>query len=138
MNENPREPLGNPVRRNVFIDCSNQICSFDDNVGNLLDQLDIAENLAIDRTGSAKQADVDRFQNLVGTADHPLDRGTDDAVTPESLPLVQAWMRQQLPTFETNPLTRSACTKTNTATRYPSAGRRRTTDLFEPNCHGHG
>ena len=32
-------------QRNVFVNCSKQVCSFDGNVKKLLDKLDLAENL---------------------------------------------------------------------------------------------
>ena len=44
MNEEPRQPLGNTIRRNAFIDCSKQVLSFDGNVKKLLDKFDIADN----------------------------------------------------------------------------------------------
>ena len=58
MNEDPREPLGNTVLRNVFVDCKNQVCSFDGNVRKLLDKFEIADNLAVNSTGAAKETDI--------------------------------------------------------------------------------
>jgi len=104
MNENPREPLGNTIHGNVFVDCSKQVCSFDGNVKKLLDKFDIADNLAVDTTGIAKVADVDGFANLAGTAEKPIDLGVGDVMTKESLTRSQAWIQKQLPSFETIPL----------------------------------
>ena len=47
MNEEPREPLNNPIRRNVFVDCTKQVCDFDGNVRKLLDKFEMADNLVV-------------------------------------------------------------------------------------------
>jgi hypothetical protein len=105
MNESPREPLGNPVRRNVFVDCSKQVCSFDGNVKKLLDKFEIADNLAVSTTGAAaglvKPAEIKGFRNLAGTADKPLDLGM--AAAQGFSPRWQAWIQKEIPTFEPIP-----------------------------------
>jgi hypothetical protein len=55
MNEEPRQPLGNSIQRNVFVNCSKQVCSFDGNVKKLLDKLDLAENLVVLTEGSPEK-----------------------------------------------------------------------------------
>ncbi len=85
MNEEPREPLGNTIRRNVFVDCTKQVCSFDGNVKKLLDKFEIADNLAVDTTGAAKEAEFQGFANLAGTEQKPIDIPLEDGVTKESI-----------------------------------------------------
>jgi len=45
MDEEPRQPLNNPIRRNVFVDCSRKVYDFDGNVIKLLDKFEMADNL---------------------------------------------------------------------------------------------
>jgi hypothetical protein len=104
MNQSPRQPLGNTIRRNVFVDCAKQVCSFDGNVKKLLDTFEIADNLAVSRTGAAKSVEVKGFANLAGTGDQPIDLGMDDAAVTESLASIQAWVKRQMPSFQTIPL----------------------------------
>jgi hypothetical protein len=84
MNESPREPLGNPIRRNVFVDCTKQVCSFDGNVRKLLDKLEIADNLAVNTTGTtqgiAQLVEFKGFANLACTADEPIAPGLSDVL----------------------------------------------------------
>lgn len=78
MQEDPQWPLGNVVRRNIFVDCSKRVCDFDGNVRKILDKLDIDENLVINRTGKTNIAvvkDIKGFKNLIGTQDSPVDPG---------------------------------------------------------------
>ena len=107
MNEEPRQPLGNTVRRNVFVDCTKQVCDFDGHVKKLLDKFDIADNLAVNTTGAPKgfapAVQVKGFANLAGTKDKPIDLCTDD-LTPQGFALHwRAWLQKELPSFETIP-----------------------------------
>lgn len=108
MNDHPREPLGNPIRRNVFVDCTKQVCNFDGNVKKLLDKFEIADNLAVSTTqppdGTAKPVEVKGFTNLSDAKDKPLDLGLDGALSQRSFSRLQAWIRGKLPSFETIPL----------------------------------
>lgn len=107
MNEQPRQPLGNPIRRNVFIDCAKQVCSFDGNVRKLLDQFEIAENLAVNTTGAvagrAKPVEFEGFANRAGTAERPLDLGLDAVAEQGFSRRWQARIQQELPSFQTIP-----------------------------------
>jgi hypothetical protein len=107
MNEKPREPLGNPIRRNVFVDCTKQVCSFDGNVRKLLDKFEIADNLAVNTTGShARHRATGRIQGLCQSCGH---RGQADRSWSERSPdrwfsqRWQAWIQKELPAFEPIP-----------------------------------
>ena len=104
MNENPREPLGNTIRRNVFVDCTRQVCSLDGNAKKLLGKFEIAEKLAVRTTAAAKAVEVKGFTNLSGTADEPIDLGLGDAVTKASLSRWQAWIQKKVSSFEAIPV----------------------------------
>jgi hypothetical protein len=107
MNEEPREPLGNTIRRNVFVDCTKQVCSFDGNVKKLLDKLEIADNLAVNTTGAvtnmAKPVEVKGFANLAGTKGKPIDLGLDKVAAQGFSSRWQAWIQKEIPSFETIP-----------------------------------
>ncbi|NLY00929.1 MAG: right-handed parallel beta-helix repeat-containing protein [Rhodopirellula sp.] len=104
MNEEPRQPLGNPILRNVFVDCTKQVCSFDGNVKKLLDKFEIADNLAVSTTGAAKAVDVRGFTNLSRSEDKPIDLGAGDLADQSFFSRWQAWIRKEMPSFETIPL----------------------------------
>ena len=103
MNEDPREPLGNTIRRNVFVDCRKQVCSFDGNVKKLLDKFEIADNLAVNTVGAAKSVEVKGFTNIEGTKGKPIDLGIGDVATKESLLRSQTWIQKKVRSFETIP-----------------------------------
>jgi len=107
MNEDPRQPLGNTIRRNVFIDCSKQVLSFDSNVRKLLDKFEIADNLAVNTTGSAKgkvkPVDVRGFANLSGANDKPIDPGLQDMTAQGFSARWRTWIQETLPSFEAIP-----------------------------------
>ena len=107
MQEEPRQPLGNAVRRNVFVDCTKQVCDFDGNVKKLLDKLDIAENLAVNTTGAtnglAQAVPYQGFTNLSGTQEKPVDLPRADLLARDSFTRWQAWLQKELPSFEPIP-----------------------------------
>ena len=107
MNEEPRQPLGNTIRRNAFIDCSKQVLSFDGNVKKLLDKFDIADNVAVNSTGAAngiaKVVDVKGFANLSGTESKPLVPGFDGVITEDVSSRWNAWLGEAIPSFEPIP-----------------------------------
>ena len=107
MQEEPRQPLGNTIRRNVFVDCTKQVCDFDGNVKKLLDKLDIAGNLAVNTTGAtnglAKAVSYPGFTNLSGTPEKPVDLPRADLLARDSSSRWRAWLQQEMPSFETIP-----------------------------------
>jgi hypothetical protein len=103
MNEEPRKPLGNEIRRNVFVDSTKEVCSFDGNVRKMLDQLAIEGNLAVSTTGAAKAVAYKGFENLAGTAQNPVAPRFDAAAARELWPHWQAWLKQAMPFFEEIP-----------------------------------
>jgi hypothetical protein len=104
MNEAPREPLGNTIRRNVLVDCTNQVCSFDGNVMKLLDKFEIADNLVVNTTGATSGTKVKGFVNLSGTEKEPIDLAGGDLTTKDAISRSQAWIQKKLPSFETIPM----------------------------------
>ena len=107
MQEFPREPLGNTVRRNVFVDCTKQVCDFDGNVKKLIEKFEIADNLAVNTSGAAKgiakPVEVKGFTNRAGAQDKPIDLGLDGRAAPDFSARWQAWIQKELPAFETIP-----------------------------------
>lgn len=102
MNKEPKLPLNNPVRNNVFVDCGKQVCDFDANVRKLLDRLDIANNLAVNARGAktvAAAPSYKGFASLAGTTDHPLDLGFTDPAKGDFTLRKDALLLEQLPAF---------------------------------------
>tara|TARA_R110002111_G_scaffold262872_1_gene342339 strand:+ start:58959 stop:61184 length:2226 start_codon:yes stop_codon:yes gene_type:complete len=79
MQDSPREPLYNPIQRNVFVNCTQEVYHFDGNVKKLLDKFEIENNLAVNTTGTksgvAMIKDLKGFTNLEGTAGKPIPLG---------------------------------------------------------------
>ena len=107
MNEEPRQPLGNTVRRNVFVDCTKQVCDFDGNVMKLLDKFEIADNLAVNTTGAAKGLapafQIKGFTNLSGAKDKPIDLCDKDLTAQAFASRWNAWIQKEIASFETIP-----------------------------------
>ena len=107
MNEEPREPLYNPIRCNVFVDCAKQVCDFDGNVKKLLDKFEIADNLAVNTSGAtngiAKAVEVKGFANLTGSAEEPIELGFTDVKGGDFTLRRNARLLKELPAFEKIP-----------------------------------
>ncbi len=107
MNDSPREPLYNPIRRNVFVDCTKQLCDFDGNVKKLLGKFEMADNLAVNTTGVtngiAVAKDLQGFANLAGTPDAPVDVGFADVAAQDFMLRKNARLLKELPSFEKIP-----------------------------------
>ncbi len=110
MSDSPREPLYNPIRRNVFVDCTKQICDFDGNVKKLLEKFEIADNLAVNTTGATNgfvvTKDLKGFANLAGSAEAPVDLGFEDRAGQNFLLVKKARLLKELPAFEPIPFDR--------------------------------
>jgi hypothetical protein len=81
MEDCPREPLYNPIKNNLIIDCKKEICSFDKNVMDLMDKFEIETNLVIFTASTNKiplKAGVHGFTTLNGSAAEPVDLGFKD------------------------------------------------------------
>lgn len=81
MEDSPREPLYNPIRNNVFVDCEREICSFDEKVMGLMDKFEIENNLAIATATTNKiplKAGIHGFKTLNGSPENPIDLGFKD------------------------------------------------------------
>ncbi len=81
MQDSPREPLYNPIRNNLFIDCTKQTCNFDARVMGLMGKFEITNNLAV-FTASTNEAPLKKgikgFTTLNGTPESPIDFGFKD------------------------------------------------------------
>jgi hypothetical protein len=107
MSESPREPRHNPIRRNVFVDCTQQVCSFDGNVRKLLDTFDIADNLVVNSTGAssgvATVKDIPGFTNRSGTEGDPIRLGFRDSANADFTLRPDARLLKEVPSFEPIP-----------------------------------
>jgi hypothetical protein len=107
MSESPREPRHNPIRRNVFVDCTQQVCSFDGNVRKLLDTFDIADNLVVNSTGAssgvATVKDIPGFTNRSGTEGDPIKLGFRDSANADFTLRPDARLLKEVPSFEPIP-----------------------------------
>ncbi len=107
MSENPREPLGNTVRDNVFVGCGKQVCSFDGNVKKLLDKFEIADNVAVapsNASGEPKGVPEKGFTKLAPASDLPTTFDADGTAAREFITRWQTWVRTKLPSFKPIPL----------------------------------
>ena len=106
MNDSPREPLHNVIRRNVFVDCAKQVCNFDKNVKELIGKLDIAENLAVNTSGAegiAMAKDLKGFADLSGTESDPVAMGFADESGGDFTLKPDARLLKELPSFQAIP-----------------------------------
>ncbi|KLU06003.1 hypothetical protein RISK_001854 [Rhodopirellula islandica] len=107
MQDSPREPLYNPIRRNIFVDVSKQVCSFDGNVKKLLDQFEISDNLVVNTTGAsegiATAAGIQGFTNLGGVG-IPFPAGFKNATRQDFQLQSDSNILKELPTFERIPM----------------------------------
>lgn len=106
MNEDPQQPLGNTLRRNVFVDSTKTVCNFDANVKKVLDRLDIDENLVINTTGTntvVMSKDIKGFKDISGTETNPVVLGFVNKAAGNFALLQDAWLLKELPTFQRIP-----------------------------------
>jgi hypothetical protein len=106
MNEEPRQPLHNPIRRNVFVDCAKEVCSFDGNVRKLIDKFEIADNLAVNTAGAktvAEAPNIKGFAALSGTKAAPVDLGFRNAGKGDFTLRKDALLLKKVPGFEPIP-----------------------------------
>jgi hypothetical protein len=119
MNEEPRQPLHNPIRRNVFVDCSRKVYDFDGNVLKLLDQFVMTDNLIVDTHGTTPGGATDPkgWTRVAGTPDAPLVPGFADEAGHDFTLRKDARLLKELPGFEAIPFHRiglyqDACRRT--------------------------
>ncbi|QDV48054.1 right-handed parallel beta-helix repeat-containing protein [Gimesia fumaroli] len=79
MSDSPREPLYNPIERNVFVNCTKEVCHLGGQVKQLLDKFEIKNNLAVNTTGAPSgigmTKDLKGFTNLEGSSTKPIPLG---------------------------------------------------------------
>ncbi|MCF6311886.1 MAG: right-handed parallel beta-helix repeat-containing protein [Verrucomicrobiales bacterium] len=106
MKDSPREPLYNPVRNNVFVDCVQKVYNFDAKVLKLIDKLEIENNLVVN-TGAATKigtaVKVKGFRVLSGAADKPMDLGFADFPAQDFQLKKNARLLKELPSFKPIP-----------------------------------
>ncbi|MDR2849873.1 MAG: right-handed parallel beta-helix repeat-containing protein [Verrucomicrobiota bacterium] len=124
MDDSPREPLYNPVRRNVFIDCSKSVCDFDGNVKKLLDKFELADNLVVNTSGAtngvATVPGMKGFAALAGAPDAPLDLGFADRKNGDFTLRKGARLLKELPAFEPIPFDKIGLYKDDYRRRLPA------------------
>lgn len=117
LDDSPQQPLHNPIERNVFVDCAKQVCSFDANVTKLLDQLEIANNLAVNRSGAsegiASSKKIKGFTDVAGTAENPVAIEVDAAGDRQPIKLSDPRLAEKLPSFEVIPFDNIGLVKDN-------------------------
>jgi len=108
MNEEPRQPLNNPIRRNVFVDCTRKVYDFDGNVIKLLDKFVMEDNLIVDThgapAGKAAAKDPKGWSRIAGTKDEPVVLGFADPAAGDFTLRKNARLRKVLPSFEAIPV----------------------------------
>jgi hypothetical protein len=124
MDDFPREPLYNPIRRNVFVDCSRLVCDFDGNVKKLLDKFEIAENLSVNTAGAtngmAKAVEIKGFANLAGTTEDPVSLGFSDQKAGDFALRRNARLLKEVPSFEKIPFDKIGLFKDEFRRKLPS------------------
>ena len=110
MDECPREPLNNPARRNVFVDCVDT-CSFGGKVMDLLHKMELEDNLIVNtvgtnRVGKLREGINKGFRTVSGTPDKPFDPGFEDAPNGNFALRRNARLFTELPAFERIPFER--------------------------------
>lgn len=78
MREDPQLPLYDSFERNVFVNCTDDVCELDSVVLGMLDRVRIASNLVVNTTGEtslAKPPVYKGFEYLAGTPEKPVDLG---------------------------------------------------------------
>ena len=106
MTDSPREPLHNRIVRNVFVDSKKQVINLDGNAKKLIAKIDLAENLAVNTTGSSGSsdaADMKGFRTLTGTEEDPIKLGFADGKTPDFTLTPDARLLKELATFQQIP-----------------------------------
>ncbi len=98
MRDSPREPLHNPILRNVFVNCTQEVCSFDGNVKKLIDKLEIADNLAV--ATSASRGKAAPRQDIKGFTWLDI---AEKSSTPNALVQADGWLRKHSPGFQPIP-----------------------------------
>jgi len=104
MHDEPRQPLHNPIRRNVFIDCSNKARDFDGDVMKLIDRFEMADNLIVSTCGGAGDyKEMKGWTHVAGTASEPLEPGFTNAAAPDFTLRKDSRLRKELPSFQDIP-----------------------------------
>jgi len=107
MHDAPHQPLHNPIRRNVFVDCSEKVRDFDGDVMRLIDKFEMADNLIVSTRGTAGGAGemkgMKGWTRISGTAGEPLVLGFADPTTPDFTLRTDARLLKELPEFQEIP-----------------------------------
>ncbi|TWU44365.1 hypothetical protein Q31b_19010 [Novipirellula aureliae] len=109
MSDSPREPLYNPIHRNVFVNITSQVWSRDKNVDALMDKFEIENNLVVNTRGDEAAIAMAKdqwegFRNLAGSPAAPIELGFVDADNQDFSLRDDARLRKELPAFEPIPM----------------------------------
>ena len=119
MNEDPRQPLGNVMRRNVMVDCQKEVINLDGNAKKILDRLDIADNLAVDTDGTnpkTRGCDLKGFRSLAKPVPAAAPAKEDGPFSMKRF----AWIPKELPVFKTIPFSQIGLYKDAFRTTIPA------------------
>ncbi len=106
MQEEPRLPLNDPIERNVFVNCTEEVCELDSEVQKILGRLQIASNLVVNTTGAAslaKSPTYPGFTYLAGSQETPVDLGFESAPKGNYALRKKALLLEKLPSFQAIP-----------------------------------
>jgi hypothetical protein len=109
MQEDPRQPLGNVIEGNAFVDCTKQLCSLDANVKKLWPKLSVKENLAVNSRGAGNVVaarDLHGFRDLAGSESAPIDLGFRDRENGDFRLETNALLLKEQPSFKMIPVER--------------------------------
>ena len=109
MQEDPRQPLGNVIHGNVFVDCTKDLLSLDSNVRKLLDRVQIAENLAVNSTGASNVVTargLKGFRDLIGSPTAQVDLGFKNRAAGDFSLSKNALLTEEHPAFKPIPAER--------------------------------
>ena len=107
LRDEPRQPLHNPIRRNVFVDCGGKVRDFDGNVMKLLGKFEMADNLIVNTRGTAGGAgdakEMRGWTYVAGTGNAPVVLGFTAATVADFTLRKDARLRKELPAFQDIP-----------------------------------
>ena len=109
MHDQPRQPLGNVIQSNVFVDCTKQVCNLDSNVETLWPKLSVKNNLSVNSRGAGKVVgarDLQGFRELAGSATAPIDLGFRNRELGDFRLEKNARLLKEQPSFEAIPIGR--------------------------------
>jgi hypothetical protein len=107
MNDDPRQPLGNVLQRNVLVNCQKEVFNLDGNARKILDRLEIDGNLAVDMDGTnpgKRGCTLKGFRTLARTSQESAACGFGGQAAAGKFTMKWFdWLPKQLPAFQKIP-----------------------------------